>query len=1285
MVRLQSQLLMADTEIIWLAHQAIDACLRSELENACPGHVQFFQAQSDVTPLLYQKHVGCLVCDLRGSNHDDAIWGILPTLFNMQCMGIVIISAEQKTQMESVALPARWLLQFEPVHAHALLQNIRFIHQVAKDTKQATVEPPFNGHSEHLANALLAAGMTTFDYDLSSMQRVEGLRQHDQFAKTPNSLQDTFNMVHPDDRLRAIAVIERSRKTGEYADAEYRVMGADGKYHWIKTMGRVVGQNEHSAGHMIGVSRDISDIKLLEREREKLQHSLEVALTGARLNHWRVDLDTQETFPGPLDEEFFGFVANSVDELVEVIHPEDLPTFRQFGNYEKIIRNGTHAAEYRVKRMQGDGWRWLSSFSRHVKQSSNEIGMIVGVTWDITQRKETEMALELANQKLLAAMSAAHMLYFEWDMKTGKRNVIGAEHDLLGTHIAHIGTARAMVHPDDLYEDEELIRLSFESGMPYKNQFRIILPNGGIKWLQSFATPLNDAEGKPDKLSGICFDVTDRMHLLEVLQDSEIKLKRAVSAGKLICWEWHPNIGLRCTVGAFEEILGIPAGEFTIDKFHGLVHPDDMSMYRKSLKVALDNKTDYHCEYRVIRPDGEVRWLLSNGTSINNKYGNVEYITGVAVDITARKSAEYELNESLNWLKLVVQAAGINTFSLDLRERTRKGGSRDIEMYGFSPTTIEQLERMIHPDDRQTAYDSIAHAVINKTSYKIRYRICRPDREDHWYETMGAPEYDERGRAIRVYGVSVDVHKQIQQTFALEAALLESEKATKSKSEFLANMSHEIRTPMNAVLGVSELLSKTNLSQQQKDWVKTLMQSSDQMLTLINEILDFSKLDADAMQLHPLDFSLSDCIESSLSLVASTAAAKGLGFSVSYPATIFQTVTADLTRIRQILVNLLSNAVKFTQTGSITVTAALSEPMDGEVQFEFRVKDSGIGMDNDTVMRLFKPFSQADSSFTRNFGGTGLGLSICKKLCTLMGGSISLNTQLGEGTEFILRLPLTQSQARHIEEDYAGLLQGKHVALIGMSESTAMNFRKQLAYFGAKTSVCRQASEINDQDCMSYDLVILPKQSVMMDNQTIAALLQNKPCILLQLFLTANQEQDFDAELDHEMLYYPYAPGQLLHAIKRSLALASELDGSQGPDEQHDAEQISALRILAVEDNEINQYVLQAMLESIGCKANIANDGLQAIQQLNNGEYDVVLMDIEMPNMDGMQATYAIRKNTSIQQPYIIALTAHVMSDSRTKFMQAGMDDYISKPILIAGLADALHRASSSIHGRKQA
>jgi CheY-like chemotaxis protein len=266
------------------------------------------------------------------------------------------------------------------------------------------------------------------------------------------------------------------------------------------------------------------------------------------------------------------------------------------------------------------------------------------------------------------------------------------------------------------------------------------------------------------------------------------------------------------------------------------------------------------------------------------------------------------------------------------------------------------------------------------------------------------------------------------------------------------------------------------------------------------------------------------------------------------------------------------------------------------------------------------------------------------------------------------------------------LLHDKHVALIGMSDTTALNFRKQLDYFGAKTSICRQASEINEQEQSSYDLVILPKQSVMLDNKIIAELLQNKPCILLQLFLTANQEQDFDAELDHEMLYYPYAPGQLLHAIKRSLAMGiGEPEASDSSYAQPDAEQITALRILAVEDNEINQYVLQAMLESLGCKANIANDGLQAIQQLNSSQYDVVLMDIEMPNMDGMQATYAIRKNMSIKQPYIIALTAHVMSDSRTKFMQAGMDDYISKPILIAGLESALHRASSAIHARDRA
>jgi PAS domain S-box-containing protein len=1013
---------------------------------------------------------------------------------------------------------------------------------------------------------------------------------------------------------------------------------------------------------------------------ETLRQTLDVALTGARLNHWRVNLKNNEIFLGALDEEFFGMRANSVEQLAGIVHPDDVTAFLELGRYGKIIEHGHYAVEYRVKKKMSQQWRWLSSFARHMKLPGDDADWIVGVTWDVTERKETEIALEAANQKLLAALNAANMIYFEWNTKTGERTAIGQQEKILGQMPDSISQAKSVMHPDDFVYDEQLIKHSLETGLPYQNQFRVLLPGGGFKWLQSYASASKDEQGELNKLSGICFDITERVNMLEQLQQSDLQLKRAVAAGKLISWEWRPSKGLKIGVGAFEEIVGVPSNEINGEKFNTLVHPDDVAHYRNAIKFAVENKTEYQSEYRLIRPDGEQRWMAANGMPVLNAEGEIEYIAGVAVDISAQKAAEQTINDSLSWLNLVVQAADINTYSIDLLDRTRKGGPLDEKMYGFSPATIEQLEALIHPEDRESGLEAITNAIINKKPYRIRYRVYRglgePQWEKaRWHETMAMPEFNAYDRAVRISGVAYDVHERMEQTRALEQALQRAEKATKSKSDFLASMSHEIRTPMNAVVGVSELLAKSNLNQQQSDWVGTLLNSSTQLLEIINEILDFSRLDAGAMQLHPVEFRLSECIESSVSMVASSAAAKGLDLSVTYPAEMQQTVFADITRIRQVIVNLLSNAVKFTEVGGVQVNAHLHEQDQDTLLFELRVRDSGIGMTSETVSRLFLPFSQGDTTFTRRFGGTGLGLSICKQLCELMGGKISLSTEVGVGSEFSLRLPITKLHADTAELPKP--LEDKVIALIGLNDHLASRLAKQIEYFGCKADCYHTAAEIDDKNVDTIDLVMLPQQWLMANDEATQDILKKIPCVMLQLYLTASEQPNFDRKLFKEALHYPYLPSQLLSAVHKSLGI-SPANVSIFEESVADPalENISRLRILVVEDNEINQYVLLAMLESIGCSATVASDGMQAVNEFETQQYDVVLMDVEMPVMDGIQATHAIRKHPHIKQPYVVALTAHVMPDSRSKFMQAGMNDYVSKPVLMEALIAVLINAS---------
>jgi CheY-like chemotaxis protein len=363
----------------------------------------------------------------------------------------------------------------------------------------------------------------------------------------------------------------------------------------------------------------------------------------------------------------------------------------------------------------------------------------------------------------------------------------------------------------------------------------------------------------------------------------------------------------------------------------------------------------------------------------------------------------------------------------------------------------------------------------------------------------------------------------------------------------------------------------------------------------------------------------------------------------------------------------------------VDVSAVLKSEDDASVVLELRVKDTGIGMDASTVSRLFLPFTQGDTTFTRRFGGTGLGLSISKQLCELMQARISLNTELGVGSEFLLRLPLTKAAASDEKLVKPSLLENKKIALFAMNQTVQENLKKQLQHWGAQITIYQDLADLDE----TTELIIMPEQTWSRDASNVRDLLEKIPSVMLQLYTTSAEDDHVLSSMNGQILHYPYFPTQLLSAINKGLGvLTSTQPVIESVRLSPELEEIKNLRILIVEDNEINQYVLLAMLESIGCTATIASDGLQAVNEFETRQYDVVLMDIEMPIMDGMQATRAIRKHPQITQPHIIALTAHVMPDSRSKFIASGMNDYVSKPVLMEELIASLSKVKQTLHAR---
>ncbi|MDB6154612.1 MAG: barA 3 [Chthoniobacteraceae bacterium] len=793
----------------------------------------------------------------------------------------------------------------------------------------------------------------------------------------------------------------------------------------------------------------------------------------------------------------------------------------------------------------------------------------------------------------------------------------------------------------------------------------------------------------------------ERISLDAALQESERGLREAQTLAHVGSWEFDfATLGTTASEEVYR-ILGLKqdAGTLPAAIPQPWVHPADRAEFDRVVLSAIETRVPYEIEHRVVRPDGTERHLLSRGrpATVNGDRG--EHYFGTIMDVTTVKLAEQALLRTETRYRQVVESVREVIFQTDIEGRLTL----------LNPAWTELTKRSVHsslgrrlidliPSEHATQIEKVLAALlIDELSVcQERVAIVSSDGSPRWFEMLARSV---TGSAGKIEGIAGSLH-DVTQSFLLEEEMRRAreaaEAANRAKSDFLATMSHEIRTPMNGVIGMTGVLLETPLNTEQHDFVETIRTSGESLLEVINAILDFSKIESERMEVECQPFEVGQVVEEVTDLFGRTASMKGVELTYCVDPMIPVPIHGDATRLRQILCNLVANAIKFTEKGEVEVSATLKALQTAEesrqMELSFAIRDTGIGIPKEKLTRLFKPFSQVDSSTSRRYGGTGLGLAISRRLSEMLGGGMWVESEPGKGSTFFFNIRVPANEPAALPSPVVNALSGRVVLVVDDNATNRQILCFHIERWGMKAIPAESGSEAIKalRSGKTFDFCVVDMQMPGMTGLDVASIWRNRypQSTLPFLFLTSLGHSDLRRSVEAlgraRMIFKPTKPSLLLSTIEQLLELSGTVPSSDllmaAPTHPVWASQPI---ILLAEDNMVNQAVTKRMLQKLSCRADVVASGGEVLTALKQRLYDVVIFDAQMPKFSGHEATERIREQfTAETQPWIIAMRATTYEEEEPQYTLPGSDDTLSKPVRLADLEKALQRAVDALRAR---